>query len=74
MTLPNPPVPNLTTSNTPAPPYPLVPGPVKKSWLDRHARWKVPLGCLIVISLLCAFIAEWHSAVPQFGARMASVM
>ena len=57
MTLPNPPVPNLTTSNAPAPPYPLVPGPVKKSWLDRHARWKVPLGCLIVISLLCAFIA-----------------
>jgi hypothetical protein len=53
---PNPPVPNTTTLNTPAPPYPLVPGPVERSWLDRHARWKIPLGCLIVILLLCAFV------------------
>jgi len=57
MTLPNTPVPNITTANTPAPPYPLVPGPVKRSWLDRHARWKIPLGCLIAILLLCAFVA-----------------
>jgi hypothetical protein len=57
MTLPNTPVPNMTMSNTPAPPYPLVPGPVEKSWLDRHAGWKIPLGCLIVIVLLCAFVA-----------------
>ncbi len=41
----------------PTPPYPLVPGPFKKSWLDRHARWKIPLGCLIVILLICAFVA-----------------
>lgn len=50
-------LPNRTTSNTPAPPYPLVPGPVNRSWLDRHARWKIPLGCFIVIILLCAFVA-----------------
>jgi hypothetical protein len=47
----------MTTSNTPTPPYPLVPEPVKRSWLDRHARWKIPLGCLIVLLLLCAFVA-----------------
>ena len=41
----------------PAPPYPLVPGPFKKSWLDRHAGWKIPLGCLMVILLICAFVA-----------------
>ena len=41
----------------PAPPYPLVPGPFKKSWLDRHAGWKIPLGCFIVILLICAFVA-----------------
>jgi hypothetical protein len=50
-------VPNITASNVPPPPYPLVPGPVTRSWLDRHARWKIPLGCLIVILLFCAFVA-----------------
>jgi hypothetical protein len=40
-----------------APPYPLVPAPFKESWLDRHARWKIPFGCLIVILLICAFVA-----------------
>lgn len=48
---------NVSKSSAPVPPYPLVPGPVEKSWLDRHARWKIPLGCLIVILLLCAFVA-----------------
>ena len=47
----------MATSNTPAPPYPLVPGPVKRSWLDRHAGWKIPLGCLIALLLICAFVA-----------------
>ena len=50
-------VPTMTASNAPPPPYPLVPGPVTRSWLDRHARWKIPLGCLIVILLFCAFVA-----------------
>lgn len=39
------------------PPYPLSYAPVKKSWLDRNARWKIPLGCLLVIVLLGAFVA-----------------
>ena len=47
----------MTTSNVPTPPYPLVPEPVKRSWLDRHGRWKIPLGCLIVVLLFCAFVA-----------------
>lgn len=62
MTVRNAPVPDMTaaktaTSNAPAPPYPLMPGPVNRSWLDRHARWKIPLGCLIAILLLCGFVA-----------------
>jgi hypothetical protein len=55
--VPNPSEPNTIASNAPAPPYPLVPGPFTRSWLDRHARWKIPLGCLIVVLLLCAFVA-----------------
>ena len=50
-------MPDMTTSNVPAPPYPIVPEPFKESWLDRHARWKIPLGCLIVIFLFCGFVA-----------------
>jgi Cytochrome oxidase complex assembly protein 1 len=41
----------------PTPPYPLVPAPVTRTWLDRHARWKIPLGCLLAIGLLVAFVA-----------------
>jgi len=47
----------MTPSNTPTPPYPLVPEPFQRSWLDRHGRWKIPLGCLIALLLLCAFVA-----------------
>jgi hypothetical protein len=39
------------------PPYPLSYAPVKKSWLDRHAGWKIPLGCLLAIVFLGAFVA-----------------
>ena len=39
------------------PPYPLSYTPVKKSWLDRHAGWKIPLGCLLLIVLLGTFVA-----------------
>jgi len=48
---------NMGTPKTPRPPYPLVPAPFERSWLDRHARWKIPLGCLIGILLFCAFVA-----------------
>jgi hypothetical protein len=47
----------MATSNPPAPPYPLVPGPVKRSWLDRQGGWKIPLGCLVALLLICAFVA-----------------
>jgi hypothetical protein len=50
-------MPDVTMSNTPPPPYPLVPETFTRSWLDRHARWKIPLGGLIIVLLLCAFVA-----------------
>jgi hypothetical protein len=34
------------------PPYPLVPEPMKKSWLERNARWKIPLGCLTLLFVM----------------------
>lgn len=37
------------------PPYPLIPEPMKKSWLERHAGWKIPLGCLTLFFLLGVF-------------------
>ena len=40
-----------------APPYPLSYIPVKKSWLDRNAGWKIPLGCLTLIVLAGGFFA-----------------
>ena len=39
------------------PPYRLSYAPIKKSWLEGHPRWKIPLGCLLVIVLLGAFVA-----------------
>ena len=37
------------------PPYPLVPQPMKKSWLERTAQWKIPLGCLTLIFVIGTF-------------------
>jgi Cytochrome oxidase complex assembly protein 1 len=39
------------------PPYPLQHTPVEKTWLDRNARWKIPLGCLILVVFMVGFIA-----------------
>jgi hypothetical protein len=39
----------------PTPPYPVHPGPIKKSWLERNPLWKIPLGCLTLFVLLAAF-------------------
>jgi hypothetical protein len=39
------------------PPYPLQPAPMRKSWLERNARWKIPLGCLTLIFLVGMFVA-----------------
>ncbi len=36
--------------------YPLVPEPMQRSWLERNARWKIPLGCLTLLLLLAAFV------------------
>jgi hypothetical protein len=41
----------------PSAPYTLSTQPTKPSWLDRHAGWKIPLGCLLAIGLLAAFVA-----------------
>jgi hypothetical protein len=38
-----------------APPYPLHPEPMRKSWIERNPLWKIPLGCLILILLLGGF-------------------
>ena len=39
-----------------SPPYPLQPEPMRKSWLDRNARWKIPLGCLTLLFLVGMFV------------------
>lgn len=39
----------------PQPPYPLVPQPEQRSWLERNPNWKIPLGCLTLIFLLVGF-------------------
>ncbi|HEV2467719.1 MAG TPA: cytochrome c oxidase assembly factor Coa1 family protein [Candidatus Sulfotelmatobacter sp.] len=38
-------------------PYPLQPEPMQKSWLERNANWKIPLGCLTLLVLIGAFVA-----------------
>lgn len=38
-----------------SPPYALNPVPMKKSWIERHPLWKIPLGCLTLLVLLAAF-------------------
>jgi hypothetical protein len=37
------------------PPYPIIPQPMEKSWLDRHPRWKIPAGFLTLILLIVVF-------------------
>ncbi len=37
------------------PPYPLHPEPMKRSWLEEHPFWKIPLGCLTLILLMGLF-------------------
>jgi hypothetical protein len=55
--------PNMPTSNAPPPPYSLVPPALNRSWLDRHARWKIPLSCLVALFLLCGFVAAIFTVV-----------
>ncbi len=38
------------------PPYPLHPEPMKKTWLERNAMWKIPLGCLTLFLLIGIFV------------------
>ena len=37
------------------PPYPLHPAPLQRSWLERHPRWKIPLGGLTLFFLMGIF-------------------
>src|SRR6266496_4634130 len=39
------------------PPYPLHPEPMKKSWIEGHPQWKIPLGLLLLIVLIVGFSA-----------------
>jgi hypothetical protein len=55
-----------------APPYPLSYVPVKKSWLDRNARWKIPIGCLLVVAFLAAFLVFLFTVI-EFSFRKSEV-
>ena len=37
------------------PTYPLQPEPMKRSWIERHPLWKIPIGCLLLLLLMAAF-------------------
>jgi len=37
------------------PPYPLHPEPMRRSWIERHPLWKIPLGFATLILLICGF-------------------
>jgi hypothetical protein len=36
----------------PSAPYPLLPQPIRKSWIEQHPLWKIPLGCLTLFVLM----------------------
>lgn len=36
-------------------PYPLVPVPQTRAWLERHPLWKIPLGLLTLVVLMAVF-------------------
>ncbi len=56
---------------TTPPPYPLHPQPMQRSWLERDALWKIPLGCLVLLLLAGVFVtvliavitASFHNSV-----------
>jgi len=37
------------------PPYPLHPEPLKRSWIECHPLWKIPLGFATLMLLICGF-------------------
>lgn len=37
------------------PPYPLHPEPMKRSWMERHPLWKIPLGILTLLLMIAIF-------------------
>jgi len=51
------------------PPYPLVPGPMKKGWFDRHPAWKIPIACFVLILLVGAFVAGLFLFIEGFFHR-----
>ena len=38
------------------PPYPLQPQPLRRSWIEQHPNWKIPLGCLTLFLLIAVFV------------------
>lgn len=44
--------------------YPLVSSPIQRSWIERHPRWKIPLGAVLILlfGVVCSvpglFIAQ----------------
>jgi len=47
------------------PPYPLIPQPMKRSWVECHPLWKIPLGLLTVLLLMVAFGTVVFTAVTS---------
>jgi hypothetical protein len=37
----------------PTAPYPIHPQPLTRSWIERHPLWKIPLGLLTLVFLMC---------------------
>jgi len=65
----------------PTAPYPLLPQPLQRGWLEHHPLWKIPLGFLIVILLTggtgigaisIAMVSIRHSEVYQQAMSRAS--
>ena len=47
------------------PPYPIHPEPMKKSWIERHPLWKIPLGFLTLVLLMALFAAGLISLISE---------
>ena len=58
------------------PPYPLIPEPVQKSWIERHPHWKILVGFLLLVLfvagvLVLVEVAFQNSEVSKQAAAIA---
>jgi hypothetical protein len=58
------------------PPYPLIPEPTQKSWIERHPHWKIPAGFLLLVLfvagvLVLVEVAFQNSEVSKQAAAIA---